>query len=292
MAVSIWGCADHGPDDTLGRSVPAAKFAMAVVSRTPSPAPGGIAEDLRVSAFFVRHVGFNETEVLDLINLPDAPEPMALAMELGGCQLSERNLADGVEQGGDSFIDLIDAGDLRINLTSSGSARIQRNAFPDLFSNIGGVTYELSGLDGATSGLLQLTGRGSRQVGRFAVSLDAVPIPILHSAGGQPITSNYAAVDWREPLDVEWAPSSAEGAMTFIELAALQYDRIVSLQCRARDTGLATLPRAGVEAVGELAQSDATVRLSVRRLVQEPFHATGMQRAHAFFVARDSVFLK
>ncbi len=285
-------CADHGPDGTVDEATPASRFGMLVVTRTPSPVPGGATDDLRVNAFFVRHAGFQQTQVLDLMNLTDAPDQLLLGLEVGSCQVTERDLSSGIDTGMDSYVDLLDAGDVRLVLSGRGSARLRRRAFPDLFSNVGGVTYETSGIDGATVGTLQLAGRGSRQIGQFSVSLNTVPIPVLHSVGGQPVTSNYAAIDWREPLSLQWAPSQSTQTETYIELAALQYDRIVSLSCRASDTGLATLPRAGVEAVGELAQQDATVRLSVRRIAHQTFDATGVQDADAYYVARDSVFLK
>jgi hypothetical protein len=293
MLVAALGCSDHGPEDLMARSQPADRFGLIIVSHSPGPVPGGVAEDLRVGAFFVRHAGFDKTQVLDLINLPDVPEPSMFDLAIGHCEVTERELGEGFEASVDSYVDLLDAGDVRLFLDARGTTPLRRRAFPDLFSNVGGVTYEASAMESATRGSLRIQGKGSRQVGDFVVSLTPTPIPMLRTVAGEPITSNYSGIDWQQPLSIEWSPVQVPtvNTQTYIELAALQFDRIISLRCRAEDRGRATLPQAGIEAVGRVAGKATTVRLSVSRVRHQRFAAAGLHDGDAFYVSRDSILL-
>lgn len=286
----------HDSSDELGRSIPAETFGVLTISYAEHRVPGGAEPMVVVGGVFARHAGVDRRGVLDVLNLPDLPSDDALALTRDNCILVDRVL--GEPPGGDpydTFIELVDAGEIRLGYQDE-SAPLRLRSFPELYENVTGVTYEgfvpASTVAGRT---LQLSGRGSSEVGPFRVALEAPPVPTLIEVAGQPIIGSYSGYDWEGDLNVKWLPAETDPTASgpvMIELVVLQFDRAESLQCMTADTGEVGLPPQGVAALARSVGQDATVRLIVRRLASAQFSTSGLHSGRAYFVARDSVILQ
>ncbi len=289
-------CAEEAPPEDLDRSTPADRFAQITVSYVEHRVPGGARPQVHISGFFARHAGIDRGEVLRILNQPDVPDPQLLSMRIGDCKIVERELGrPPVED--TSFVELLDAGEIRMQFGNRG-ARLQRRSFPELFTNVNGLTYE-GALGGGHApmmgGSLTLRGRGSSEVGDFRVRVEVPPVPRLIALGSSPVSSPYAGIDWDEDLDVRWLvaeTSPNHNVPVYIELAVLQFDRTTSLICVAPDTGMATLPHDAVSLIAGSVESDSTVQLITRRISRAGFRTARIHSSEAFFVSRDSVLLK
>ncbi len=294
--LSVASCAEEAPPDEQGRSSPADRFGQLTVSYVEHRVPGGAMPQVHVAGFFARHAGIDRPEVLRILNQPDVPDHALLDMHAGDCKILERQLPRPPLDDPAAFVELLDAGEIRMRF-GPRSARLQRRSFPDLFDSVAGLTYEGS-LSGAVTplggGTLALDGLGSAEVGNFVVHLEVPPVPRLIAVGERPITSHYAGIDWDDDLQVRWlvAETSPDPAVpVYIELAVLQFDRTISLVCVAPDTGVATLPHEAVAAVGAAVESDSAVRLITRRITKSQFRTDRIHSTDAYFVSRDSVLL-
>ena len=292
-------CADTGGVDELGRSQPADRFGVLAISYSEHRVPGGVDPQIMVAGFFARHVAIARDEVLYTLNIPDVPDTNLLDMPLGSCRLMDRPLAASVEPDPEhAFVDLLDAGDIRVHVGARGQ-RLRRRGVPDIFPHVTGVTYEgivHDATNPVAGGPIRVEGRGSHEVGDFLVDVTPPPVPRLLEVAGQPVTGGYTSIDdWDTHLPVQWLaaePAAQPSQRVYIELVALRFDRIVSLRCVTRDDGSAGLPREGVAEVGKAATPDASVHLILRRIARSSFATAGIHTGDVFFVSRDSLMVQ
>lgn len=289
-------CAEQAPAP-LDSSTPADRFAVLSVSYAEHRIPGGAEPQLVLGGFFARHHGISQREVLDILHLPDVPDAPTLGLAPPQCIIVERQLAAPIlKDPYESYVDLLDAGELRLEFAGR-TERLRRRNFPGLFSAVSGMTYEGS-LDSpapAGGGAMRLEGRGSHEVGDFRVDLRAPPVPRLIEVDGDPVTGAWAHVEWDRPLTVRWLSAETDSsgvAPVFIEIAVLKYDRTIALRCAAADDGRTTIEPRALQQVATHITSSSTVRLVARRISRAPFAAPGIHSGEAFFVSRDSVLLK
>lgn len=293
---TIASCAEEAPQD-VGTSQPADRFGVLTISYSEHRVPGGTEPQVVVGGLFARHAGMPRDEVIHTLNLPDVPDAALLELKLGSCEYVDRNLSIEPGADGNAFVDLLDAGDIRLRFQMR-TERLARRSVPDLFSNVTGITYEGVLHDAAApilAGPVRVESRGPHEVGSFLVDVNAPPVPRLLEVSGERTSGSYAPIDWDANLEIRWLPAETRpdnSNRVYIELVALQYDRIVSLRCATRDDGFAGLPRDGVAAVGRAVTPDSTVRLITRRIARADFGAAGLHTGLVFFVSRDSVLLE
>ncbi len=277
----------------------AERFAILTVVR--SDAAAGLTEELRIEGFFARQWGLSHLGAVEVVGLPELGDPELFALEVGRCRVVERSMA--VTLRGDeheAFIDLLDAGEVRLRFGEHGTHRLARRPVSELHAAVNGVTYEASlpmamvAPPSGGSAVLALEGRGSSELGTFHLTHTLAPPPTIQAVNGEPVTGDYAGIDWSDELAVTWlSTGAAEGdSHLVVSLEALQFDRRVELRCRSRDTGAVVLPAEGVQAVSTLATSETITRLVVQRLARVDFVASGLHEGHAVFAARSLVLLK
>ena len=294
-AVSYAGCHAEAPDDEMGHSEPASRFGVVALSYSEHPGTHGDTPQLVVSGVFARHAGLSQNDIVALLHLPDVPDDALLELRGTQCHLVTKNVPANDAEAANNFADLLDAGDIQINLEGRPES-LRRRRLPDLFENISGVTYETATNAPLVAGAqVQMEGRGSHDVGPFKVGLLVPPVPRILEIEGQLVLSGHASADLDGEIELRWSPAEAEPTdatpPVYLELTVLHFDTSISLRCVTPDTGAVTLPAGGVAKVAEQLREGATVRLITRRISSAPLVAEGIDYGQAFLVSRASVLL-
>jgi hypothetical protein len=233
------------------------------------------------------------------LNLGNAIDNHVLALHEGFCHMQVRGFGRlELSEDDTAFIDLIDAGDLRLD-TGGAAYRLTRRAYPDIFLEVTGVTYQgifSVARDQWEESPVKITGRGSLDVGEFSDELTVPPVPRLLEVGGAPVTGEYASLDWEGDLVVRWYSGSHDSAeplaSVFVEFAVVELERRASLHCRTRDTGLMVLPRATLSELRRHTGDNATVRMIIRRISSDDFSAAGVDAGEIHLISQDAVLLQ
>ena len=213
------------------------------------------------------------------------------------CRVVRRNLGNsGPDYDGVAFVDLLDAGDIRISQLQHETG-LNRRPFPDIFPTVAGVTYE--GIFSSPNSQrdlyrLVLHSKGSYDVGGFSATIGAPAIPRLLELGNAPVTSDYASIDWDADLPLSWlhVETGEQLSRLLIEISLVNFDKSVSLQCAVADVGSSTISAEQIDAIQQDLSPNTTVRLSVRRVHHTPFVAPGLHTGDVYFVSSDSVILQ
>ncbi len=284
------GCAEELPSRELGSSAPASRFGHLSITYSEHRVPGGVDPQVIASGLFARHIGVSKTDVVSAIVSSDGFDDTPV---VGACRVESRAL--GLRPGEDHFVDLVDAGELRVN-APAGSVRLDRRSFPEVYPAVTGLTYEgtLPRPELGEDTPLRIEGRGSYEVGPFVVEATLPAVPSLLAVDGTPVTGPYAAVRWDADLEVRWAvpEPNRRAATALIDVVVLGYDRVTTLRCATPDSGLALLPRAGLAALADARQPDATTRLVVQRVRHAPFAAAGIHGGEVVVSSRDAVLVE
>ena len=289
-------CAEEAPQDDLAVSVPADRFGLLTISYSEHRVPGGAEPQLLMGGFFARHAGLTRDGVLSVLNLPDTPGGADLDQPVGSCRYAERELGGTMDDDGGAFVDLLDAGSVRLTIDGR-KVGLRRRSFPDIFGSVSGITYE-GALDDptGTSGAVLVEGRGSYEVGSFMVSVTPPPVARLLEVDGAPVLGTYASLRWDADAEVRWLPQervvASEPLPVVVEVVALQFNRVASVRCVVDDTGSMLVPRSELQKLAPSATADATVRLVLRRIARARFAAAGLHSGEVMFISRDSVLLQ
>ena len=293
VAASCLSCAEEVAPEEYLHNEPADRFGLITVTYNEHRIPGGVEPQVLVNAFFARHVALSHEQVLDIVNHPDTLEPSISAVPVGQCRIKTRDLREQALTHDSAYLDLLDAGDIRIS-TEEQALALRRRSFPDIFPMVTGLTYEgiLSDTRRLRHGTsLLLEGRGSQEVGDFVVSLKAPSVPRLLEVASQPVTGSYSSFDWTTDLEIKWL-CLGEAGNVLVELVAIDFDRSVSLQCRLPDTGVGHITNTALELMKGRVAPDSTLRLIVRRVARSRFQTPGIHFGEVTYVSRDSVLLE
>ena len=282
-----------GPDEVSDDS--ADSFGLVVVTLAENREHSRTREEIFAQAWFVEHVGYNQVEVLDLIQPPSSLAP---DLALGQCAVHEDELlidgypSDSVERS----IYFMDAGDVRV-AGGQHTLAMDGSYFPDVRPDVGGLIYEgvyHHGKAIAAPGALQVSGFGSPEVGTFDVSL-ALPAPLyLTSVGDQRVRGSRISGPARDQgLELTWVTADGaapSGEPVFVELVRREFDQSARLVCLVPDTGHFVIPAEELTLLPDMGV-DQTDWLSVFRVHDSSFEAEGLSTGWLLLVTRDEVLL-
>ncbi|GMV41839.1 MAG: hypothetical protein AMXMBFR64_35550 [Myxococcales bacterium] len=250
---------------------------------------------LLVSAAFVRTDGLDRGTVARVLGLPDIPD--AADFESAQCAVSSTSVSASMDEaGGAPAVELLDAGALELR-AGPETITVPSQYFPDVVSNIAGVTYEAtvrsrSALPTTSQGLrATIAASGSVDVGAFEVSLQVPARLRLVEVGGRAVRHGVVMAELTGELGLSWEPPSRDSDLLVVEVARQSFGSVSTVRCLAPDNGAFAVPG---EMLARLPPSgpDTTDRLSVRRIMLQPFDAPGLHEGLAVYVTEDAVLLR
>lgn len=302
ILAGLAGCGHDRPDTVTTveelMSLSARPRAIGVVQlvHTEGHRLRGASSRLLVNAAFVRTDGLDRTAVARVLGLPDIPD--ATEFESAQCTVTTTSVATAMEEaGGAPAIELLDAGDLELR-AGPETVAVPSQYFPDVVSSIAGVTYEATirsrralPTESGQPQRATISAAGSVDVGAFDVS---VPVPgrlRVVEVGGRAVRHGVVLAELTGDLGLTWEPPSGDSDLLVVELARQGFGSVSTVRCLATDSGsfvvpgdmLARLPSAG---------RDTTDRLSVRRIMLQPFDAPGLDEGLAVYVTEDAILIR
>jgi hypothetical protein len=253
---------------------------------------------LTSTAQFVRYSAMDRDQVARLLALPldperDLPEQeQCKVYDLSVEPLEEAADADAdadAELDHPKNVELLEAGDLRIQDESGKTLTLAPKHFPWLLPYISGVVYgEAQASLGKRAARIKASSTGGEAVGSFAAQIGCPALPRLQAIAGQKPTSVVLA-SRAQDLSLGWqtAAEKQTGDVTYLELRYTKGKRDLALRCRPADDGSFSVPRALIAGLG-----DGRVTLELARLQQTGFSASGLDLGELRVTVRDRAQLE
>jgi hypothetical protein len=305
LALTAWiGCGQERPyvepaEEQLSAAAPARTVGVVQLLYSEGHKARGTGNRLLANAFFVRSGEPDRAALARLLGLPGVPD--AAEFDEAQCIVSTDPVsgADG-RKAGSSLVELLDAGELTLQVGAQ-AVPMASQYFPDIVSNVTGVTYEaavrspsampcLDDCEGRADNAL-VSATGSIDIGPLEVSLPVPSRVRVLEVGGRAVRHGTVMTELDKDLSVTWEPVGGASDLLLVEVARYGYERVATVRCLAPDTGAFTLPGEQLSKLPPLGR-DATDRLQVRRITMRPFDAPGLDEGLAVFVNQDSVLLR
>lgn len=287
--ILLLGCS--GPegleDESLGQQK--GRFGLVSVSYDHDWSDSGQALLLTSTAQFVSYSAMDRDQVARVLALPLDPESDLPSPET--CKrydLSVELFADEGDPTKPRNVELLEAGDLRIQTEEGKLVVLAPRHFPWLLPFISGVVYgESQAMLVQRISRVKASSEGGEAVGPFAAQINSPALPRLIQIGGQD-PEGVIGLSPRSDLPIRWqtADEQRTGDVTYIEIRHTKGNRDLAIRCRPRDDGAFVISH---ELFDDL---EGRVTLELARLQQTAFSAVGLELGELRVTVRDRAALQ
>lgn len=297
LCVSLMLLACSGPEGLVDEpETQKGRFGLVSVGYDHDWSDSGEALLLTSTAQFVRYSAMDRDQVARLLALPLDPEHDLPDQER--CKVYDLSV-EPVEEASDTEIDaeldrpknveLLEAGDLRIQDETGKTLTLAPKHFPWLLPYISGVVYGEAQVSlGKRVFKVKASSTGGDAVGTFAAQIACPALPrLLEIAGQKPVS--VVAVSRAQDLSLNWQTTSERqtGDVTYLELRYTKGKRDLALRCRPADDGTFNVPRSLLADMG-----NGRLTLELARLQQTGFSAAGLDQGELRVTVRDRAQLE